>query len=193
MENRTYRFSRKTFLRFGLVGTAALFLGGTVCIFKSSSRFIPKSLFFSDDELNTMAALAEAILPEGKNVPTYKQAEVLERLDEEFYFVDPFLSEDFKSLILVIEYLPIFQGKFSRFSRMPLDSRRSFLNSLADTNSDLIRAVWANLRMPIYLVYYGHPSTFHMISYEGPFGNPPEKLSESRIYYKKMIGGTDVG
>lgn len=193
MSNSESRFSRKNFLRLGLAGSGALLLGGSVCILNRTDRKLPKSLFFSDNELETLAALAEAILPEGPGIPDYKEAKVLERLDEEFYFVDPTLSEDFSTLLLVMEYLPIFYWKFSRFSRLSLESRRSFLTSLNNSDSDLIRAVWANLRMPIFLVYYGHSSTFKAISYDGPFANPPEKLSESRIYYRKLIGGSDVG
>ncbi|TGK01512.1 hypothetical protein EHQ53_07510 [Leptospira langatensis] len=193
MANSAPRFSRKTFLRLGIAGTGALVLGSSICILNRSGRTLPKSLFFSGSELETLGALSEAILPEGPNVPTYKDAKVLERLDEEFFFVDPFLSEDFKTLVLVMEYLPFFHWKFSRFSRMSLESRRKFLSELNDSDSDLIRAVWSNLRMPIFLMYYGHESTFKMISYDGPFGNPPEKLSESRIYYNKLIGGSDVG
>ncbi|TGK07299.1 hypothetical protein EHO59_04105 [Leptospira semungkisensis] len=193
MANSAPRFSRKTFLRLGIAGSGALVLGSSICILNRSGRVLPKSLFFSESELETLAALSEAILPEGPNIPTYKDAKVLERLDEEFFFVDPFLSDDFKTLVLVMEYLPLFHWKFSRFSKMSLESRRKFLSELNDSDSDLIRAVWSNLRMPIFLMYYGHESTFKMISYDGPFGNPPEKLSESRIYYNKLIGGSDVG
>ncbi|EPG65324.1 hypothetical protein ACE5IS_09580 [Leptospira wolffii] len=193
MSNQESRYSRKTFLRLGLAGSGALLLGGSVCILNRSGRELPKSLFFSKSELDILAALAEAILPEGPGLPSYKEAQVLERLDEEFYFVDPFLSDDFKTLVLVIEYLPFFHWKFSRFSRLPLESRREFLTSLNNSDSDLVRAVWANLRMPIFLMYYGHSSTFKAISYDGPFSDPPEKLSESRIYYRKLVGGSDVG
>lgn len=193
MENSGSRFSRKTFLKLGLAGSGALLLGGSFCLFNRSERYLPNGLFFSKGELDTLGALSEAILPEGPGIPGYKEAKVLERLDEEFYFVDSFLSDDFKTLLLVIEYLPFFHWKFSRFSKLSLESRKSFLSSLNDSDSDTVRAVWANLRMPIFLMYYGHPSTFKMISYDGPFGNPPEKLSESRIYYSKLIGSSDVG
>lgn len=193
MANSAQRFSRKTFLRLGFAGSGALVLGGSVCILNRSSRQLPKVLFFSESELETLAALSEAILPEAVGAPTYKEAKVLERLDEEFYFVDPFLSNDFKTLIMVLEYLPFFHWKFSRFSKLSLESRRQFLSELNHSDSDTVRAVWANLRMPIFLMYYGHESTFKAISYDGPFLNPPEKLSESRIYYRKLVGGSDVG
>ncbi|TGK08503.1 hypothetical protein EHO58_07875 [Leptospira selangorensis] len=193
MANSAPRLSRRTFLRLGLAGSGALVLGGSICILNRSSRQLPKALFFSESELEILAALSEAILPEAANAPTYKEAKVLERLDEEFYFVDPFLSDDFKTLIMVLEYLPFFHWKFSRFSKLSLESRREFLSELNHSDSDTVRAVWANLRMPIFLMYYGHESTFKTISYDGPFLNPPEKLSESRIYYRKLVGGSDVG
>ncbi|TGL62777.1 hypothetical protein [Leptospira sarikeiensis] len=193
MSNSVPRFSRKTFLRLGLAGSGALVLGGSLCILNRSSRDLPKVLFFSESELEILASLSEAILPEGVGVPTYKEAKVLERLDEEFFFVDPFLSDDFKTLLLVLEYLPLFHLKFSRFSKLSIGSRRKFLSELNDSDSDIVRAVWANLRMPIFLMYYGHESTFKMISYDGPYMNPPEKLSESRIYYGKLVGNSDVG
>ncbi|EMJ81913.1 hypothetical protein LEP1GSC016_3817 [Leptospira borgpetersenii serovar Hardjo-bovis str. Sponselee] len=102
--------------------------------------------------------------------------------------MDPNISDDFRSLIFILEYLPLIKGYRSRFSRLSEENRKNFLLSQETTESDTIRAALANLKLPVYLVYYGHESSFEAISYDGPFGNPPERLSESRIYYKKILG-----
>lgn len=134
-----------------------------------------------------MQAYARTLLPPEIGFPDIEKAEVIRRLDEEFFFVDTDITDDFKSLILILEYLPLVSGYWSRFSKLNEEDRKSFLHSLEFTKSDTIKAALANLKMPILLMYYGHESSFKAISYEGPFGNPPEKLSESRIYYRKIL------
>ncbi|MDV6236084.1 hypothetical protein CH379_010665 [Leptospira ellisii] len=181
------KFSRRKLLGFGLGGLFSICIG--VLFFKSSKRSsIPKTLFFSASEAEFLQAYSETILPQEAGFPDIEKAEVIRRLDEEFFFVDQGITDDFKSLILILEYLPLISGYWSRFSRLNEEERRRFLISRESTDSDTIRAALANLKMPVLLMYYGHESTFKAISYDGPFGNPPEKLSESRIYYKKILG-----
>ena len=36
--------------------------------------------------------------------------------------------------------------------------------------------------------YFGHPSTWNAIGYDGPFMNLPEKRSEQRVLYARLVG-----
>ncbi|AOP35663.1 hypothetical protein A0128_18545 [Leptospira tipperaryensis] len=181
------KISRRKLFGFGLGGLLSVGIG-TLLFRGSHSVAVPKTLFFSESEAEFLTAYSQTLLPPENGFPDIEKAEVIRRLDEEFFFVDPGITDDFKSLILILEYLPLVSGYWSRFSRLNEENRKRFLHSQETTESDTIRAALANLKMPIFLMYYGHESSFKAISYDGPFANPPEKLSESRIYYKKILG-----
>ncbi|RHX92323.1 hypothetical protein [Leptospira stimsonii] len=181
------KISRRKLFGFGLGGLLSIGIG-TLLFRRSYSGTVPKTLFFSESEAAFLQAYSQTLLPQEPGFPDIEKAEVVRRLDEEFFFVDSGITDDFKSLIFILEYLPLVSGYWSRFSRLSEEDRRKFLYSQEKTDSDLIRAALANLKMPIFLMYYGHESSFKAISYDGPFANPPEKLSESRIYYRKILG-----
>ncbi|MBM9498766.1 hypothetical protein JWG44_00660 [Leptospira sp. 201903071] len=181
------KISRRKLFGFGFGGLLSVGIGSLLCQ-RSYSGNVPKTIFFSESEAQFLHAYAQTLLPPEKGFPDIEKAEVVKRLDEEFFFVDSGITDDFKSLILILEYLPLVSGYWSRFSRLGEEDRSEFLRSQETTNSDTIRAALANLKMPIFLMYYGHESTFKSISYDGPFADPPEKLSESRIYYRKISG-----
>lgn len=182
----TEKISRRKLFGFGLGELLSLCIGAF--FFNRFKRSSYKTLFFSSSEVEFLQAYSQTLLPPTPGFPDLEKAEVIRRLDEEFFFVDPSISDDFKSLIIILEYLPLISGYWSRFSKLNEIDRKNFLLSQETTKSDTIRAALANLKLPVYLVYYGHESSFKAISYDGPFGNPPEKLSESRIYYKKILG-----
>ncbi|MBM9576625.1 hypothetical protein JWG45_05595 [Leptospira sp. 201903070] len=181
------KISRRKLFGFGLGGLLSVGIGALLCR-RSYSVAAPKTLFFSESEAQFLQAYSQTLLPPENGFPDIQKAEVVRRLDEEFFFVDSAITDDFKSLILILEFLPLVSGYWSRFSRLSEEDRAEFLRSKETTNSDTVRAALANLKMPVFLMYYGHESAFKAISYDGPFANPPEKLSESRIYYKKMLG-----
>ncbi|WP_411824161.1 hypothetical protein [Leptospira sp. 'Mane'] len=175
------KFSRKGFLN--RIGFAGLFVVSWACSGAQKAIY----LFFSDYELKILEAWCLAVLPDEKNMPDHNKAEVIRRLDEEFYFVSEEIREEFHMAIIGLDYLPFFYGSFSRFHKLTLENRISFLEKTKDTESDLVRAIIGNLKLVTFLAYYGHESTWKQIGYDGPFGNPPEKWSESRIHYKKSV------
>ncbi|PJZ46820.1 hypothetical protein [Leptospira brenneri] len=174
-----YSFSRKSFLAL------LLFCAGI----KSKIRYF----YFSDSEVKTVTAFAEVVLPIAEpEMPNLEKADVMRRLDEELYFVSEEIQEDFHSAVMVLEYLPLFYGNFSLFSNLSKEKRETLLIELADTDSDIVRAVVGNLKLLVCLVYYGHKSSWAPISYPGPFANPPEKWSEARIHYQNLLKGREL-
>lgn len=171
-----YSFSRKSFLAL------LLFCAGI----KSKIRYF----YFSESETKTVAAFSEVVLPITEpGMPNLEEANVMRRLDEELYFVSEEIQEDFHSAVMVLEYIPLLYGHFSFFSNLTLVKRENLLSTLAETDSDILRAVVGNLKLLVCLVYYGHKSTWNSISYPGPFANPPEKWSEARIHYQNLVKG----
>ncbi len=177
--------SRKGFLS-GL-GFSAMGLWLWAC----GNKVKEKYLYFSDSELEIMQVWSDSVLPvQEKGMPSADEAEVVRRLDEEFYFVSEEIQEEFHLAITALQYSPFFYGYFSRFSKMHRDDRIRFLKQTESTDSDTMRAVVGNLKLVTFLAYYGHKSTWQEIGFDGPFANPSEKWSESRIYYKKTISGS---
>lgn len=171
-----YSISRKSFLAF------LLFCAGI----KSKLKYF----YFSDSEIRTLTRFSEVVLPiHESGMPNLEEANVMRRLDEELYFVSEEIQEDFHSAVMVLEYLPFLYGRFRCFSNMEPEDRISFLETVSDTDSDVVRAVIGNLKLLVCLVYYGHKSTWDSISYPGPFANPPEKWSEARLHYQNLLKG----
>ncbi len=187
--------SRRSFLRFGATCTAAttaVVMGGCSWLNgqnkANTDTEFGKLLVMDEAQARTLFTFAETILPTGNGFPDIKTAKVINRTDEEFYFVDSNIKSDFKLALDVMEYLPVFYGEFSRFSKMDHSDRLAFLKSLNDTTNETVRAVVNNCRMITYNMYYGHESTWQNIGYDGPFSRRPEVLGEQRRHYAKLVG-----
>lgn len=131
---------------------------------------------------------AEATLPYGEGLATVRDAQVVERLDEELTFVDTKIAHDFIRIIKAIEFLPKFLGWTSYFSELSREERLAFLNSTLDTETEDIRAALSAMRMAVCMMYYGHESTWEQIGYDGPFSPIPPKPGVQREHYAKLIG-----
>ncbi|MBM9499465.1 hypothetical protein JWG44_04280 [Leptospira sp. 201903071] len=177
------KLSRKKFI---LTSILSVFLLGTVGFVLRSTRKLTR-LFFSRSTEETLSSFAKAVLPEDEGFPDIEESEVISRLDEELFFVDSSISGDFDTAMWILEFLPIRFGYWSRFSKLKKEEAREFLNGALQSESELVRNIVSSVRMVVMLVYYGHKSTWKEIGYDGPFGNFPEKLSESRIYYKTQV------
>lgn len=148
-------------------------------------------LVLNETQAKVMHAFAEAVLPQGDAFPSVVEAEVIQRLDEELYFVAANISADVKTVIDVLEWLPVFYGSFSRFSTLDSAKRIDFLNRSKETNSDIVRAVINNCRMLCFNMYYGHESSWAAIGYDGPFSQVEPRLSEQRQHYARRIGAVE--
>ena len=184
-------FARRKFLKYSLLSLGSLVgagaLGAGVFV---SNRYRDKygKLLVLDGHLaDIVHAFAEAALPLGTGFPSIEEAQVVNRMDEEFFFIDPAIQSDFKAVLYLVEAMPIAEGYFSRFSRLAREKRIEFLEQMQSTDNDLYRVAIANARMVVRLMYYGHPSTWKAIGYDGPFANVPEVRSEQRKYYASLV------
>jgi len=142
-------------------------------------------MVFDEPQANILYALSEAYISNAKN--TQQLTGVIQRLDEELYFVSDSIREDFKLALDVMEHLPLAYGKFSRLSRLTIDQRRLFLVAIQGSGIQTIRAVANACRMAVFMTYYNQESTWSTIGYGGTFSQLPEKLSPQRQHYAKEI------
>jgi len=175
------KLPRRRFLQLLLMG------GGGFLLIKTMPGGWPKEKFLclSAWNLDPLRALARVVLPEEiSGMPTPEAADVFKRLDEELFFCEKQIRSDFRDALTLAEWYPFLLGKYSRLSRMNTASATEVVNIGLHSSNDLVRAAFSNLRMVIILLYYGHPSTWEKIGYDGPFAAMPEKWSEQRSYYK---------
>lgn len=180
-------FSRRSFLKYALLGGGSLLAVGALVRFwprKSFGKLVTLNDYLGD----ALEAFAEVTLPREPGMPDATTAQVIRRLDEELTFVAPQISSDFIAAIYLIEFSPAAYGFFGRMSRLEPAKRIAYLKRAGGEGSDLVRAAVSNIRMLILLSYYGHASAWPKIGYDGPYGALPEKLSEQRLHYRKLTG-----
>lgn len=180
-------FSRRSFLKYALIG------GGSLLALGALARFWPRKSFgklltLHDYLADALEAFAGVTLPGEAGMPDAAAAQVIRRLDEELTFVASQISSDFIAAIYLIEFSPTAYGFFGRMSRLEPAKRVEYLKRAGGEGSDLVRAAVSNIRMLVLLCYYGHASTWQKIGYDGPYGALPEKLSEQRLHYRRLTG-----
>lgn len=183
--------SRRRMLGLSL-GLGAALLGGGVLPTREAramGRGANRCLSFDASQAATLAALIGAVVPTTPGFPSAEDAEVLDRFDEETYFVSDEVRDDIRTAIDVLEYLPLLYGHFSRFSHLAVDERQRVLEAAAQSRFAVPRAVAGSLRMMAHLFYYGHRATWHATGFDGPFARLEPKLSEQRIHFAALKKG----
>ena len=181
------RFSRRRWLQASLgVGTAIVAAGwfaSRVSEKRTVGSSTPTCFVFDAAQSMTLLGLIEAVVPASKENRINQETEVLERFDEEAYFVSPDVKEDIRTAVRILEYLPLIYGKLRRFSGLSLSDRQDVLRQAFQSRFEIPRVVTSSLRLMVLLFYYGHPSSWQAIGYEGPFAKLKPKLSEQRTYF----------
>ncbi|MCC5816739.1 MAG: hypothetical protein JJT78_18460 [Leptospira sp.] len=181
----TIQISRKELLK------SSLLLGVSFSLLKCfPASNHKKFLILSPSNIRTLEKFMEAILPDTDSMPNAQQASVARRLDEELYFVDESISADFCDALMFVEWYPLFSDiptSWKKFSNLSLAERKLIIQETCQNKSGIVRSAFSNIRMIGYLMYYGNPTTWSGIGYDGPFGGFPEKDSEQRAHYREVI------
>ncbi len=146
-------------------------------------------MVFSKAHATTLEALAQAVVPTQEGFPTVGQAQVVQRLDEELWLSDPSIQDDMRAALGAAEWLPFIYGYPGRFSRLSLEQRRILVQSWMDSPIELVRAIGTNLKLVSHFMYFGHPSAWAAIGYDGPFQKLPPIASEQRKAYAIHVAG----
>lgn len=184
---------RRRFLKLGVIGGSTIIatsqLGCTKQNTLDDAVKQKKLLVLDSKEASIIAAIAQAILPSENTFPSVEQALLVERIDEELFFVSQPIQSDFKLALNVVNTMPVLYGYFSFFINLSKNDRLLCFQELQKTRFDSIRAASNAARMIINLVYFSHPSTWDLIGYDGAFARIPEQMSEQRNYYKQLTKG----
>ncbi|MDF1630604.1 MAG: hypothetical protein P1U78_12485 [Alcanivoracaceae bacterium] len=171
------------------LGSAAtfVFVGGRSEVYDAGKH--GRLLVLKKSNAETLLAMIQAILPQAKAADEPLHLQVMARIDEELYFVDKKIREDFCLALDVLEFLPTVLGEFSRFSTLGLSERQQFLSTTKNTRNDIVRAVIHNCRsLPMY-IYYGLETSWQDIGYDGSFSKMTPLMSEQRRYYAEKVKG----
>ncbi|MCG8614370.1 MAG: hypothetical protein MI864_27985 [Pseudomonadales bacterium] len=182
---------RRDFLKLTLVASTVSAFGG-LAIARTNSPAIKRTQYgyllqLDEDQAEVMHAFAETVLPRGDGFPTADQARVVQRLDEELFFVSPQIASDLKAALDALQWMPMAYGYFSRFSRLDIERRLQFLKDTQNTVFDTVRAVVSGCRIICFNLYYGHESTWPAIGYDGPYSGIPEQIGAQRRHYAELI------
>ncbi|MFA5939080.1 MAG: twin-arginine translocation signal domain-containing protein [Sinimarinibacterium sp.] len=146
-------------------------------------------LALSAAQARTLGAVADAVIPTQPGFPSAAQADVVRRFDEELSFVAPSIQSDLQAALGVLEYAPFLYGHFSRFAALGIPARREVLQAMNTSRVEILRAVGNNAKILVQFFYFGHPSVWTAIGYDGPFGKMPEQMSEQRAWYAEHTTG----
>jgi len=183
--------SRRRFLKGMLAAAGAAGAGASVtaCAPGGGTGSDGRPLLFLDaGEAAIVQALGEAVIPTQKGFPTLAEAEVVRRMDEELSFVGEAIRGDLHAAIGLLQYAPVLQGRFARFTGLDPAGRREVLEKMSRSRSETLRAVATNLRLLVHFFYFGHHSTWAAIGYDGPFSHLPPIASEQRRHYAGQTG-----
>ena len=177
---------RRRFLKFLSAGSAgAALLPLSACAPNASAP--EQLLVLSLGQATTLAAVAEAVIPTQSGFPTVAQARVVQRMDEELWLSDTSIQDDMGAALIVMEWLPLAYGQFSRFSKLDLPARRAVLTRAMESGVETLRAVGTNLKLVSHFMYFGHAATWNAIGYDGPFQKIPPIISSQRKAYALKV------
>ncbi|MCZ8157917.1 MAG: hypothetical protein O9264_17485 [Leptospira sp.] len=146
-----------------------------------------RTLFLSKNQSEVLLAYLSAILPQTFSGNDAHKKIVIQRIDEELYFVNESIQSEFYSGILLVEFYPWLLGYWSSFSKLDTRDALECIENGLKSGSLSVRAAFSSVRMLCYLIHYGQKEPWKDIKYDGPFGSFPQKISESRAYYKKQM------
>lgn len=120
----------------------------------------------SSSSRRIVTAIAQAIIPsEGPDRPGAEELELVDRLIE---WLSTMRGAP-RAFILVCrlwEFSPFLKGKFSRFSRLPLEQRTEVLEKFERSRFYLIRMAFLGLKAVFMASFYNTPRVWPLIKYE---------------------------
>lgn len=143
-------------------------------------------LVLSADDLVTLAAFAEAVLPAPGLGPSYVETDILRRLDEEMFFVEAAVRADLDAALSLLEWYPLVSGHVHRFSHLKATGRTALIERMLSSRFDIPRAIANSLRFMVHFLHYAHPATWAMTDFDGPFSRLAPQLSEQRLRYLEL-------
>lgn len=173
--DRAPRTSRRTVLKTGLLGGAALALGGgTFLELRSTRRVSPPPeglLVFDGVEYSILDAVSRRIVAPLPGAPTVDDVRVAFNADRVMARADPGTQRDMKRLLRLLENALVgflFSGRTLPFTRLSPGQQDVVLRSWRDSSLALRRTAFQAIRSLSIAGYFGSPKSWPAASYPGP-------------------------
>jgi len=161
----TNKLSRRKFIFY--VSAAAVVTAVPVYIVRTSYPELKdwKGKFLTPQQAHIIMAACEVIIP--GNTDENVRRKIAVNVDSYIYTLPDDLSSQLNLLFTVVEHFTFLDFHIKRFTRLTVEERESFLNSLKKSGTDL-RLVYRTLRDLCMMGYYQMDVSWKEIGYPGP-------------------------
>jgi hypothetical protein len=168
-----FRISRRTFLKAGVAGGAALLLARWLYTSTGASPQLPHPTL--DATARTIMAaiipvLLEGALPTGADLPTAR-AETLVAVEQAIAGLPPATRDELGELFSLLAFAPtrcLVAGIWSPWSEASTDAIEGFLARWRDSRFALLRSAYGALHQLVLAAWYAQGRAWPAIGYAGP-------------------------
>ena len=172
-DHMPFRISRRTFLKAGLAGGAALLLARWLYA-PPTSGTPPASAGLDGDTRAILVAIIpvmlDGALPRGAE-ESAARARTLAAIEEEIAGLPPATRKELADLFSLLAFAPtrwIVAGIWSAWSAATPESIASFLNRWRDSRFMLLRSAYSALHQLVFAAWYADPRAWAATGYDGP-------------------------
>ncbi|MCB9664599.1 MAG: gluconate 2-dehydrogenase subunit 3 family protein [Alphaproteobacteria bacterium] len=168
------RLGRRAFLGLGLLGGAALALGGVGLALQPGVARAPATPLqaLSPRAFSVLAAVADRVCPGGEGAPGAAEVGVAEKVDALLATSPPTFRTDIEQALLLLENaLPglLLDGRARPFTACDAATQDATLEAWQTSSLGLRRQVYKGVRGLVVAAYFGSPETYRSASgYPGP-------------------------
>lgn len=127
---------------------------------------MPELRFLKKTEYEIVRALTEAMIPRGGAFDLgAPDVGVADKVDELLHYFPPDFRFGFRMLMRGIQLSSLFSLRFTRFTRMTLEDRVSFLETMEESWFYPRRAIIVALKALVCLVFYSDPKVEAILGY----------------------------
>ena len=165
--------TRRGFLR--LAGTTAAFgalaqLGALPASTLGCAAAPPGERFFDADETEILTQLIERMTDTGlEGAPRVRDTRAVATVDAVCRGLDPAVSGVLPLALQLFEWgPPLFDARFTRFSRLPAAEQDVHLRGWTTSKLALRRTAFLGVRNLCFMGWYSQPEVWPLIGYQGP-------------------------
>ena len=174
-ERNVAKFSRRTLLRTGLLGTLVVVVGGgAVASRKTKLRRAPRGglRVLTLAEYSILAAIADRVCPEPRpGVPGATALDIAGLADRLFEKAGDDAKKGVKTALAVFENGltgAMFFERVTPFTQLSAAEQDEVLTAFRDSRVGIRRTIYRALSSLAASMYYGHPDVWDGIGYPGP-------------------------
>jgi len=169
--------SRRSFVRYGLLGGVAILVGGGVSAgvlaMRTTALREPRRALsaLTQKQYSILAAIADRLCPGADGLPGATELEVAEKVDALLARAEPGVVKEFGAALLLVENALVgaaLQGRFTTFSASPADVQDRYLDAWRLSDVKLRRTVWRAIAGLCMASYWSDPRTYAWVGYPGP-------------------------